>query len=227
MSKFCENCGSELKNTDQTCPNCGAAVENSTAKDVKEETNTTNTNETPNNTEKKDNTKLYAIIGGIAGAVVLLIIILAMVFGSSYKKPIDNYVKAYQKTNVNAYLKTMPKFASKEYDSDDKDDLKETLENKLEDLEDAYGKNVKISYKIIHKEKIDKDDLEDFQDKLRDAYDDAKKSQTKVSSGYKLSVLVTIKGKDDSNTYTDDSVYVYKIGGTWCTSGISLKTSTK
>ena len=121
----------------------------------------------------------------------------------------------------------MPKFVSKEYDSDDKDDLKETLENKLEDLEDAYGKNVKISYKIIHKEKIDKDDLEDFQDKLRDAYDDAKKSQTKVSSGYKLSVLVTIKGKDDSNTYTDESVYVYKVGGTWCTSGISLKTSTK
>ncbi len=227
MSKFCENCGSELKDTDQTCPNCGAAVESSTAKDVKEETNTTNTNETPNNTEKKDNTKLYAIIGGIAGVVVLLIIILAMVFGSSYKKPIDNYVKAYQKTNVNAYLKTMPKFVSKEYDSDDKDDLKETLENKLEDLEDAYGKNVKISYKIIHKEKIDKDDLEDFQDKLRDAYDDAKKSQTKVSSGYKLSVLVTIKGKDDSNTYTDESVYVYKVGGTWCTSGISLKTSTK
>lgn len=27
MSKFCENCGAELKDTDKACPNCGAPVE--------------------------------------------------------------------------------------------------------------------------------------------------------------------------------------------------------
>ena len=73
MSKFCENCGAELKDTDKACPNCGAPVEEKTKKDVKvENTDTTTANTTTSNTttnevkEKKNNTKLYAIIGGIA-----------------------------------------------------------------------------------------------------------------------------------------------------------------
>ena len=63
MSKFCENCGSELKETDTTCPNCGAAVEKTTKKDVEVNNTNTTANTTTSNTatnevkEKKNNTK--------------------------------------------------------------------------------------------------------------------------------------------------------------------------
>ena len=51
MSKFCENCGAELKDTDKACPNCGAPVEEKTKKDVKvENTNTTTGGSTTTNT---------------------------------------------------------------------------------------------------------------------------------------------------------------------------------
>lgn len=213
MSKFCENCGSELKDTDQTCPNCGAAVENSTTKDVKNETTTaTTTNTTPNNAEKKNNTKLYAIIGGIAGAVVLLIIILAIVFGSSYKKPIDYMFKGLEKANSKTFIKAFPKVMKDniedKYDDDELNDLMETFEKEV-------GEKVKITYKILDKEKIDKDDLEDVQDSLEDTYDDAKKSEIKVTAGYKVTVKITVKGKDDKES-NSTTIYVYKIGGKWC-----------
>lgn len=208
MSKFCEQCGSELKDTDTKCPNCGAQIaEEPATKDVKkEETNTTSAS------NKKD-IKTYAIFGGIAAAALVLIIILVAIFGGSgYKKPIDNMINGIQKANVKTFMKAFPDVMKEDLeDSIDKDDLKDLME----DLEDEVGKNPKISYKILDKEKIDKDDLKDVQEKLEDQYEDAKKSKVKVSAGYKLTVKLTIKGKDDSNS-TTTTMKVYKIGGKWC-----------
>ena len=54
MSKFCENCGAELKDTDKACPNCGAPVEEKTKKDDKvENTDTTTSNTTTNEVKEK------------------------------------------------------------------------------------------------------------------------------------------------------------------------------
>ena len=46
-------------------------------------------------------------------------------------------------------------------------------------------------------------------------YPDAKKGKIKVTAGYKLTVKLTIKGKDDKDTDTA-TIKVYKIGGKWC-----------
>lgn len=216
MSKFCENCGSELRDTDKACPNCGAAVvETTTKKDVEKNTNqATNTTSSNNGVPTDSNKKKFAIIGGIAGGVVLLlIIVLAIVSAANaYKKPLDNFCKGMQTANVNTFLKAFPDVMKDDLkDEFDKDDMKELKE----DMEDALGKNLKISYKISKKEKIDKDDLEDIQDALEDEYD-AKKSKTKVTAGYKLTVKYTFKGKDDSKTTGKMTVPVYKVGGKWC-----------
>ena len=178
MSKFCENCGSELKETDTTCPNCGAAVEKTTKKDVEVNNTNTTANTTTSNTatnevkEKKNNTKLFAIIGGIAAAVILVIIIIALACSGGYKKPID-----YMFTGKNAIIRA-------------------------------------------HIQTIDKDDLEEIQDALEKKYDDAKKGETKVTAGYKLTVKATIKGKDDKDS-NSTTINVYKIGGKWCLSSPS------
>ena len=51
-------------------------------------------------------------------------------------------------------------------------------------------------------------------------YDDAKKGETKVTAGYKLTVKATIKGKDDKDS-NSTTINVYKIGGKWCLSSPS------
>ncbi len=212
MSKFCENCGSELKDTDNVCPNCGAAVTEAT-KDVKEEVKQTTTT---NNAEKvPQNKKSFALIGGIAGGVVLLLIIILAIClgGKGYEKPIKNLCKSIEKANTSTFLKVFPDIMVKEEglkDEIDKDDMKDLKES----LEDTYGKNVKITYKVKDKEKIDKDDLKDLQEELEDEY--GKKSKTKISDGYELTVDIKFKGKDDHKTLEDVKINVYKIGGKWC-----------
>ena len=210
MSKFCEKCGSELKDTDKLCPNCGAPVAETTAtKDVKKESTTAKSTSTSN----KPSAKMYGLIGGIAAAALVLIIILVAIFGGGgYKKPIDNMLNGIQKTNVKTFLKAFPDVMKEDLeDYIEKDDL----EDLMDEFEDEVGKNPKITYKILDKEKIDKDDLEDIQDDLEDEYEDAKKSKIKVTAGYKLTVKLTVKGKDDSQSNTT-TINVYKIGGKWC-----------
>lgn len=215
MSKFCENCGSELKDTENVCPNCGAAVEQTTKQDVKIETNTTNES-TPNN-NGANNTKKFALIGGIGAAVlIVLVLILALAFGGGYKKPIDNMLKGMEKTNAKTFLKAFPEVMQE--DLEEKID-NESLEELLEEFEDEYGKNIKMSYKILDKEKIEKEDLEDLQEKLEDQYEDSKK-KVKVTAGYKLTLKLTIKGKDDKET-NSTTLNVYKIGGKWCLASAS------
>ena len=219
MSKFCENCGSELKETDTTCPNCGAAVEKTTKKDVEVNNTNTTANTTTSNTatnevkEKKNNTKLFAIIGGIAAAVILVIIIIALACSGGYKKPIDYMFTGMEKASSKTFLKAFPKVMQDKFDDEAMDDLKESLEKE-------YGDKIKITYKILDKEKIDKDDLEEIQDALEKKYDDAKKGETKVTAGYKLTVKATIKGKDDKDS-NSTTINVYKIGGKWCLSSPS------
>ena len=58
------------------------------------------------------------------------------------------------------------------FDDKSMDKLKETLEK-------GFGEKLRITYKILDKEKIDKDDLEDVQNSLEKEYDDAKRSEIK------------------------------------------------
>lgn len=206
MSKFCENCGSELKDTDKVCPNCGAAaVEKTTKKDVKVEKNTATNAEsnTPNNTKK------IAIIAGIAVAAILVIILLISLLGSGYKTPLNNYFKGIEKAKSETYLKAYPEFVREEME-DTYDD--EYLEKRVETFEKEYGDKIKISYKVLDKEKLDKDDLEDIQDELEDDYDE---DDVKVSTGYEVAVKITVKGSDDKESYYS-SFYICKVNGKWC-----------
>ena len=118
--------------------------------------------------------------------------------------------KGMQKADLKSYLKAYPEFMGmdKYIDQDDMDDM-------LKSLEKEYGKNIKISYKIIDTEKIKKDDLEKVKEKVSKYYD----KDVKISEGYKVTVKSTIKGKDDSETDTDD-MKVYKIDGKWYILGL-------
>lgn len=203
MSKFCEHCGSELKDNDKVCPNCGAAVEGTAAKkDVK------NANA---NTEKveKNNKKTIAIVGGIIVAAIIVLVVIFSIIGGAYKTPIKNYFNGVQKSNAKTYLKAYPEFMRE--DLEDTYD-EEFFEKRMESLEKSYGDKVKISYKVVDKIKMTKDELKESKEDLEKDYDDEK---IKITDGYKVCVKLTIKGSDEKET-NFMTLDVLKINGKWC-----------
>lgn len=206
MSKFCEDCGAEIDDAAvkcQACTNKGVQTSNATA-DVA-------SNPIKNSASSKGSMNKTLIFGGV-GIVAIIAIIIACVclFSNSYKTPINNMFKGMQKADLKTYLKTFPEFmeADKKFDQEYLDDL-------LKSYEKEYGKNIKISYKILDKEKLDEEDLEEMEEKIEKYYDE----EVKVKAGYDVTVKSTIKGKKDSETSTR-TVSVYKIDGKWYLLGI-------
>lgn len=206
MSKFCENCGAEMEDNETVCKHCQSGT-NTNVQSTTQESVSDNTATVKNDTSsaKTNNTKKYAIIGGVAIAIVVLLIIIFSIFGGGYKKPLDYRTKGMQNCDAEIYLKAYPEFI--DMDKLINDDLLDTQLNRDEDI---YGEKIKYSYKISDKDKVKKDDLEDVQEYIENKY----KEEVKVSSGYKLKVKETTEGKKSDSTKTNTR-YVYKIDGKW------------
>lgn len=216
MSKFCENCGAEINENDTVCPNCNTPVgtENVAEKaEVKvEETVKTETA----STGKKPDTKTIAIIGGgIAAAVLAIIVIVVSIVSGFYKAPLKKYYKGLNKCDADSYAAAFPDFMKI---GDSITDSK--LKDQKKDEEKEYGDNVKYSYKILKKTKIEKKDLENVQDYIKTRY----KESVKVTKGFKVKVKESIKGKDDYD-YATSTKYVYKIDGKWYLLTVSPETA--
>jgi len=127
--------------------------------------------------------KLNSSVIGLAVIVILAVLFLkSCFFGSSYKTPLDDMLKIVNKKQTNidkiadavvpamlsdTYEEVIDLLKSnKEYKKDFKKLYDKTLPEAIEDtydefydnMENIYGKNIKISYKIEDKEKLDKDE---------------------------------------------------------------------
>ncbi len=127
--------------------------------------------------------KLNSSVIGLAVIVILAVLFLkSCFFGSSYKTPLDDMLKIVNKKQTNidkiadavvpamlsdTYEEVIDLLKSnKEYKKDFKKLYDKTLPDAIEDaydefydnMENIYGKNIKISYKIEDKEKLDKDE---------------------------------------------------------------------
>lgn len=193
MSKFCEKCGAEIAENENLCSNC------------KEQ----------NPITKKNSTK-YFIIGGIVAVIAIIVTIVLVIVNNAWKRPIDKMIKGLEKGDIDLILEASPKFIIEmDEESDDYEYNKEQYEKvfiKIADaLEEEYGDNFKIKYKIVKKEKIKKDDLKQVEklcNKLAD------KDDIKVTAGYKVKMKWTIKGKEKTDSETN-TMYVYKVDGKW------------
>ena len=209
MSKFCENCGAEMTDDQVVCPNCGGGAQSTSA------TREPISEPKSSSASKSGNAKNVGIIAGAVAVIGIVIAILFAIFGKGYLKPMDNYFKGLEKAKADTFVKAFPDFMNMS-DSIDDDDL----EDRLDDLEDTYGENVKISYKVKKKEKVKKDDLSTVQEYIEEYYDE----EVKVSAGYELKLAVTYKGKKKDKTSTD-KYYVYKINGKWSYFNVSPSTA--
>ena len=126
--------------------------------------------------------KVWIGIGaGVAALIVAIIVIAAL--SNTPTTPIKLYIntlnnkKASKAVTLN--LEQYNGFLEKEYkeilklqkkSDEGKENLEEQeeyAEEEIEDLKDKYGDNYKVSYKVIEKEKLDKDDLKEAKERLK------------------------------------------------------------
>ncbi len=165
-------------------------------------------------------------IAGIAGAVLLLALIVgAGIKNNSYEKPVEYYYEAQEDGSGKKFEKAIGKDIVKSIDkqfkdgkvykeSDEIDNVHDffdlVVEEQHDELVDEYGKNIKIKYDIIDKDKLSKKELESLSKQIKSSFDIDKK----IKKGYELKVETTIKGKDDKDTETEKFM-VIKMGGDW------------
>ena len=125
-------------------------------------------------------------IGAAIAAVVALCIVFSIIT-NTYKTPISimqklENSKSYKDPveqsamKLNGFLekevKQLGKIMKKSDDyADELEDAKDAFEDRIQDMKDQYGNNYKIKYKVTEKEKLEKDDLKDFRDELREYAD--------------------------------------------------------
>lgn len=209
--KYCVNCGNAMNDTDIICQNCGA----NNAPAQPEET----TKKLPD--LKKIPPKFIGIGAVAVVAVIALIIIISAIFGGAgYNKAIDNLI------DVSMYgkLDKLEDLAPAEFWDMVKDETdlsvkkfveeledSEFVEEMLDSMEEEFGKNVKVTYKVTDEDELDKDDLKELKDYLKEEYDVSKKD---VKKAYELELEMKIKGSEDDDEDETDLVVV-QIGKKW------------
>lgn len=168
---------------------------------------------------KKDNKKLLIPIAAVA-VVLVVIITAALLFSNPFGNALDSF---FEVASGEAKLKDVQALAPAEvwnYIEDEEDltakDLyeyydAEMREEAAEELEEEYGNNIKISYKITKKKELSDKKLGEYRDELNDNYGIKKKD---VKKAYKLTLDVTVKGSEDKETEEMDLLLI-KVGNKW------------
>lgn len=122
--------------------------------------------------------KIWAMIGGGIAAIVVAIVLIS-ILTNTYKTPIKlmqavqnnksaatYYTKQINQTN-GLCTKELKDIVSVIKKTDDYEDMMDEIKESIEESKEEYGNNFKYKYKIVDKEKIDKDDLKETQKTLR------------------------------------------------------------
>ena len=165
---------------------------------------------------KKDKKKLLPLI--IAGAGVLTLILILLLTAKPYKSALNRELKYYngkatERTIQKSYPKDYWEYMEDEYDMTAEDrfeSYEDYVDDMIEELEEEYGRNVRISYKVKNKDKLSDKKLNNLKDYYK-GYDMAKKKLTKA---YELELEITIKGSDDKEVLDAEAI-VYKYAGKW------------
>ncbi len=155
-------------------------------------------------------------------ALVLVMLTLAACGSASYEAPVKNYFNAIQNENAEKFYRAVydPFFIEyslerNDLDDDETDELidmcKDTVKESLDSLEDKYGKNIKITYKLENVRKFTKEDVAFLAEYLDKNFDyDAEQVQDAVV----LTVKTRAIGEKDNEASTTEAV-VLKVSGKW------------
>lgn len=201
-AKFCEACGNPITSpqapTAPTAPMGGTYYPPAPAK--------------PSGSNPAG--KIIAIIiaiAVIAAAVFGVVKLVGCVTGGGVEAPVKNFVKFINNGDTDALLKAFPE----SYTKDMEDYLKDVDAMMLRMMEQEYGDDYKVSYKITDKKKIDKDDLKDIEDEENEMLESLDIDKIEIKDGYELEVELKVKGSEDEDE-DELEISVYKVDGRWC-----------
>lgn len=201
---FCTKCGQQIPDDAKFCEFCGEKFGESAGAPKENPVNTLKKGVDNLMSEKKDNKQLI-IIGVVAAvALIAVIIIFSLLFGSSPKKAVKNYYKDR--------LKAM----NGEYTSDSFWGCNKA-ESKLK-LEEVEYKLKDFKIKKVTKYSKDDDEFENVVDYVDDEMDgEGKKIKGVAVVKVKGKILTFIDGdeEDDEERKIEDELVVVKIGGKW------------
>ena len=159
---------------------------------------------------------LTKICIGVVAVIAVLCVLKVVGGGGGYVKPFKAYAKAISKNDAKKYTKTMSddmlKYIEEKKGVDDIEDYySDSIDNTVDAYEKEYGDDIKVTYKLVDKIKLTKDELED----LNDAFDDDKDWDFgEIKKGYQLVFKVTVKGDDEKTSYLR-TAEVVKVKGKW------------
>ena len=137
---------------------------------------------------------------------------------SNPEKALDNYISVVCNGKVNKLEKLAPaeywECLEDENDvsmKDAEEQMEELNKTLIRGLEDEYGDNIKVSYKILEKDDASSSDLDSMKDYIKSNYDIPKKS---VTDAVELEVELTVRGDDDEET-GESTFYAVKVDEDW------------
>lgn len=224
MSKFCKNCGAELNDDAAFCGRCGTQAESCTSCSCCDACQTSpapadtngfagKINQFIDQLKKKDK-KALGILAGIAAALILIFVLVLCLSGGGPENALDTYFDVMYRGKISKVEKIAPEKYWKSLDEDMdeiEDNMKTLYKMRIRGLEDEYGDNIKISYKITDKDEVTKNTLNEMKDNIKSKYDIPKKT---VTDACELEIELTIKGDEDKET-REGSFFVVKVDGDW------------
>ncbi len=212
---FCKNCGTQNPDGAVNCTKCGAVMDQPAP---------VAGGSSPLAKITADKKKLM-MIGAIAVAIiaVILIFVISSGSGNSGKNPedpvkamLDGALEGDADVFISAFPKDMQAIIKK--DGNSYRSLKKSL-NETKKMQKEEG--IKANYKIVGKEKLDKDRVnmaEESYNMIMAMYN--KKSDAEFTDGYSVEVEMITEQDGDKDTQTQ-TFTVYEVDGKWYTTDLS------
>lgn len=219
MAKICKSCGYQSADTATVCENCSAPL----VQFKPEKKNLFASIPVLKDMKPEQLAKFGKIAGiAVAAVVVLILIISAFASGSGAKGALKKYFKAVENESVKKYISVMSEGEKKLYNLIDDEaleiEIEDELKNRMDNLEDKYGKNVKFKVKIT-----DSDDMTTKAlNVIRNAYSLSNDlAEVEIKKGAEIEFEIVIKGKDEK-AEGQGTAYVIKEDGKWKVYEISM-----
>lgn len=208
MAKFCSKCNSPINEGETKCSYCGTPANSAPANAKKQQLDVANLMKDPK-------VKKFAPVAVVALLVAVVVIIVAIASNAGYKGVVNKYMKSYINNNPDKFVKTLSAtWFSEDFDEEEMEEFKEDFDDEVKDmydeLEEEYGKGVKVKYEILGSYDIDEERMESIEDVL----DERDVDYGKEAKGKKVVLLVTIKG-DDKEITSSTEVTLVKEDGKW------------
>lgn len=155
------------------------------------------------------------VAAAVAVVVVLVLIISIAASGTGSKGALKKYFESVENENYKKYISVMPESEKKTYNVVDEDtleiEIEDELKNRMDNLEDKYGKNVKYKIKVTDKDEMTTKALNNIRNSYALSNDLA---EIEIKKGVEFEFEIEIKGKD-SDAEGEGKAKVIKEDGKW------------